>query len=255
MTGSATASPIAADWPAPPSVVAFTSTRQGGYSAPPWDGLNLGHHVGDNPGAVAANRGQLQQWLPTGVRVQWLDQVHGTRVVMASGQGQPKADAAVSTEPGLACAVLTADCLPVLFCDRAGGVVAAAHAGWRGLVAGVLEATVAAMPAAPGELLAWLGPAIGPAAFEVGPEVRAAFVDVASPASADAVAACFAPSPRPGHHLADIYQLARLRLRAAGLEAVYGGGCCTFTDARRFYSYRRDGQTGRMASVVAIGRG
>ncbi|GAB3281069.1 peptidoglycan editing factor PgeF [Parahaliea aestuarii] len=249
---------IPADWPAPGGVIAFSTTRAGGHSRPPCQGLNLGHHVGDDPMHVAANRQQLRQHLPEGCDLQWLNQVHGTAVVAARGDGIPEADAAVSTEPGIACTVLTADCLPVLFCDRDATCVAAAHAGWRGLQAGVLEATVAAMPCDPDELLAWLGPAIGPAAFEVGPEVREAFCQsAASRHSAvsvrgEDVASCFTPSSRPGRFLADIFQLARLRLASAGVSAVYGGGLCTFSDEERFFSYRRDGQTGRMASVICF---
>ncbi|PLW81617.1 peptidoglycan editing factor PgeF [Kineobactrum sediminis] len=243
---------ITADWPAPPEVLAFTSTRQGGISTGACQGFNLGDHVGDAPAAVQANRAALQALLPAGTRLSWLQQCHGIEVVEACGQGPvPTADASWTARPGIACAIMTADCLPVLLCDRAGSVVAAAHAGWRGLQAGILEATVKALPVVPGELLAWLGPAIGPDAFEVGAEVRAAFCDVAGSARAE-IAACFRPSPLAGHYLADLYALARLRLRQAGVTAVYGGGLCTFGDAARFYSYRRDGQTGRMATLIQL---
>ena len=178
------------DWPAPAAVSALVTTREGGASLGAWQGLNLGDHVGDDPEAVAANRVLLQRSLPGGTSVQWLQQVHGIDVVHASrGCAVPEADACWTDEPGIACAVLTADCLPVLFCDRSATVVAAAHAGWRGLCAGVLEATVAALPVDPGELLAWLGPAIGPTAFEVGPEVRDVFIEVALKTAADAAAA------------------------------------------------------------------
>lgn len=253
---------IRPDWPAPPTVSALVTTREGGASGGPWAGLNLGDHVGDAPEAVNANRAALQGLLPAGTAVQWLRQVHGITVVQASGGGiVPEADACWTDEPGIACAVLTADCLPVLFCDRSGTLVAAAHAGWRGLCAGVLEATVAALPVAPGQLLAWLGPAIGPSAFEVGPEVRSVFVAPASAAAAVGVAsvsqqaaveAAFAPSPRPGHYLLNLYALAHIRLRAAGVDAIYGGGFCTLSDPRKFYSYRRDGVTGRMASMIQL---
>lgn len=216
---------------------------------------------------MEANRKTLQSLLPAGTTVQWLRQVHGTTVVRASrGAIAPEADACWTDELGIACAVLTADCLPVLFCDRSATVVAAAHAGWRGLCNGVLEATVAALPVDPGELLAWLGPAIGPTAFEVGPEVHDVFVEAAHFEAAHAgaartgaiaspgaeVEAAFAPSPRPGHYLLDLYALARMRLREAGVGAVYGGGLCTLSDPRRFYSYRRDGTTGRMASLIQL---
>jgi YfiH family protein len=171
--------------------------------------------------------------------------VHSARVAELGRDANPEADASFTREQGQVCAVLTADCLPVLFCDRAGSVVAAAHAGWRGLADGVLEATVAAMQVPPGEILAWMGAAIGPQAFEVGDEVRQAFVGRHAGA-----AAAFVQQPTPGKWLADIYQLARIRLGHAGVQAVYGGGRCTFSEAERFYSYRRDGVTGRMASLV-----
>ena len=241
---------IEPDWPAPARVLALSTTRQGGTSGAPWNSCNLAHHVGDDPAAVAANRRLLLQCLPVGTAIQWLDQVHGTRVVSARAEGGvPEADASVSRGPGVACAVLTADCLPVLLCDRAGSAVAAAHAGWRGLAAGVLEATVAAMQVPGAELLAWLGPAIGPARFEVGREVREQFLQGPGEGTAQA----FRPSPgAPGHYLADLYQLARLRLQAAGVEGIYGGDRCTYSESGHFFSYRRDGHTGRMASLVMI---
>ncbi|WP_235898692.1 peptidoglycan editing factor PgeF [Parahaliea maris] len=233
--------------------MAFTTTRRGGHSRGPYASFNLGHHVGDQPDAVSANRLQLQQQLPAGCEVQWLNQVHGTEVTAATGHGLPEADASVAAEPGVASAVLTADCLPVLFCDRSGTCVAAAHAGWRGLQAGVLEATVAALPAAADDLLAWMGPAIGPSAFEVGPEVREAFLAVlADRSSPAALTTCFRPSSKAGHYLADLYALARLHLKSVGVSAIYGGEHCTFTEAEDFFSYRRDGETGRMASVIAL---
>jgi purine-nucleoside/S-methyl-5'-thioadenosine phosphorylase / adenosine deaminase len=248
---------IKPDWPAPGRVIAVSTVRQGGCSSPPFDSLNLAHHVGDADTAVAANRAILADLLPAGARVQWLSQVHGNRVVPA-GQGDryPQADACWSREPGRACAVLTADCLPVLFCSASGDVVAAAHAGWRGLLQGVLESAVAAMGVPPETLLAWLGPAIGPRAFEVGPEVRSSFLEAAFPGEKAAVAACFTPwGARPDHYFANLYALARLRLSRAGLRQVTGGDCCTFTDSKRFFSYRRDGQTGRMASVILCNPG
>lgn len=247
---------IEPDWPAPANVIALSTTREGGHSRPPYDGLNLAHHVGDLPEAVAANRALLAARLPAGTRVCWLNQVHGVRVVAADEadlEAPPDADASWSERTGMACAVMTADCLPVLFCAADGSRVAAAHAGWRGLQAGVLEATVAAMESAPGRLMAWLGPAIGPARFEVGPEVRRGFLDAAGTAERAGIEACFQPAAaRPGYFLADLYALARCRLRAAGVTAVHGGGFCTYDDERRFYSYRRDGTTGRMATLVAL---
>lgn len=231
------------DWPAPARVRALQTTRLGGVSQPPWNTFNLGDHVGDDPSCVAANRAELRHALPA--EPLWLQQVHGVRVVDAAvATNRPEADAVCARQPGVVCAVMTADCLPVLFCDRAGTVVAAAHAGWRGLQAGVLEATIAAMGGEPAEILAWLGPAIGPAAFEVGDEVRAAFVAV-NPAAAAAFRAHAA-----GKWLADIYCLARQRLQAAGIFSISGGGACTFSDPERFFSYRRDGSTGRMATLI-----
>jgi YfiH family protein len=234
---------IVPDWPAPPRVKSEMTTREGGVSTAPWRSLNLGDHVGDDPVHVAANRARLRQQLPA--EPAWLKQVHSSRVVELERDSNREADAALTRQAGQVCAVLTADCLPVLFCDRAGTVVAAAHAGWRGLAGGVLEATVAAMQVPPGEILAWMGAAIGPQAFEVGDEVRAAFV-----AQHPQAAAAFVPQPTPGKWLADIYQLARIRLNHAGVQAIYGGGRCTFNEADSFYSYRRDGVTGRMAALI-----
>ena len=218
------------------------TTRAGGASIAPWDSLNLGDHVGDDPAHVAANRARLRQHLPA--EPGWLRQVHSARVIELGRDANPEADASFTREPGRVCAVLTADCLPALFCDRAGSVVAAAHAGWRGLADGVLEATVAAMQVEPGEILVWMGAAIGPQAFEVGDEVRQAFVDRHPEA-----AAAFVPHA-PGKWFADIFALARIRLSHAGVRAIHGGGRCTFTESERFYSYRRDGVTGRMAALV-----
>lgn len=231
------------DWPAPANVRALQTTRVGGCSLAPWASFNLGDHVGDDPVRVAANRAALRHLLPQ--EPCWLRQVHGTVVVDAGAAGNTTtADAAWTCRAETVCAVMTADCLPVLFCDRAGTTVAAAHAGWRGLAAGVLEAAIGAMNVAPGELLAWLGPAIGPANFSVGEDVRAAFV-VPDPAAAAAFAA-----HGSGKWLADIYALASRRLAAAGITAISGGGWCTLADQERFYSYRRDGVTGRMATLV-----
>jgi len=231
------------DWPAPANVRAASTTRGGGVSEGNWQGLNLATHVGDDPGHVSANRQLLLDELGLAGLPAWLTQVHGTRVCDLPGSGDCEADAATTTTPGEVCVVMTADCLPVLFTDTRGKRVAAAHAGWRGLAAGVLEASIAAFDD-PYEVMAWLGPAIGPESFEVGEEVRQAFVD------RDAGAAAAFVQNRPGHWLADIYALARLRLAAAGVEAVYGGGFCTYRDAERFYSFRRDPITGRMASLI-----
>ncbi|SIR04731.1 peptidoglycan editing factor PgeF [Aeromonas hydrophila] len=238
---------IEPDWPAPAKVRALSTTRDGGISEGVFAGLNLGAHVGDEPARVEANRTRLQQAAGIPGTLNWLNQVHGTAVypVGRDYDCAPDADAACAREAGQACIVMTADCLPVLFCNRAGTVVAAAHAGWRGLQGGVLEASIAAMGCEPGEILAWLGPAIGPTAFEVGGEVREAFI-----AEQTEAAAAFVPSSNEGKWLADIYQLARLRLARAGVTAIYGGEYCTFSDSEQFYSYRRNGQTGRMASII-----
>lgn len=244
---------IMADWPAPPGVYAGTTLRgddvELGFSQPPFHGFNLADHVGDDPSAVADNRQTLIRQLSLPQDSVWLQQVHGTRVVDAAKTADKlvQADAAFTTQAGVICAVLTADCLPILLCDRQGKRVAALHAGWRGLAAGVIEATLKAMQTPGQELMAWLGPAIGPEAYEVGDEVRQAFVQH------DATAAnAFATATRPGYWYMDIYQLARQRLAAKGVTSVYGGAYCTFSDPSRFYSYRRDGKCGRMASLVWI---
>ncbi len=242
------ASIISPDWPAPAGVCALSTTRLGGHSADPWQGLNLGTHVGDDPAAVRRNRQELAQWAGLDPdRIGWLRQVHGNRVVTLgeAGEQEPEADASISEEAGRACAILTADCLPVLFCDQAGTRVGAAHAGWRGLSGGVLEQVIAGMGPAEG-LMAWLGPAIGPAHFEVGPEVLEAFLAF----DHNAGRAFSEHGARPGHYMADIWQLARQRLELCGVRQVYGGGHCTVSDPDRFFSYRRDGQTGRMASLI-----
>jgi polyphenol oxidase len=232
----------------------MTTLRRGGVSRAPYDdgsgagGLNLGTHVGDLPQHVEQNRLLVQALLPA--RPAWLSQIHGTAVVDAAGATDtPKADASVATRRDLVCAIQTADCLPVLFCDAAGRVVGAAHAGWRGLAGGVLQNTITAMRnAGADEILAWLGPAIGPQRFEVGEDVLNAFaaVDVKTGAAFEPVAG------RPGKYLADIYRLARVMLAKVDVQRVYGGGLCTMTDDRRFYSYRRDKVTGRMASLIWI---
>ncbi|MCJ8204957.1 peptidoglycan editing factor PgeF [Pseudomonas sp. RGM2987] len=234
------------DWPAPARVKACVTTRAGGVSLAPFDSLNLGNHVDDDPLAVAENRRRLTDRFV--MRPAWLQQVHGIEVVEADPTRVMSADASWTATPGIACTSMTADCLPVLFCNRAGTRVAAAHAGWRGLVNGVLEATLDSLQVPADEILAWLGPAIGPQAFEVGAEVREAFMAV-QPEAAKA----FVLSHNAGKFLADIYALARLRLAARGVTAVYGGGLCTVSDPR-FFSYRRNPRTGRFASLVWIER-
>lgn len=230
------------DWPAPANVKACVTTREGGVSAAPFEHFNLGDHVGDAPAAVAENRLRLTRTF--GIQPAWLKQVHGIHVAHANPAVIAEADASWTATPGIACTVMTADCLPALFCDRAGTRVGAAHAGWRGLAAGVLEATAESLAVPASEILVWLGPAIGPRNFEVGAEVRDIFM-----ASHPQTAAAFVPGAAPGKFMADIYALARLRLAAMGITAVYGGGECTIEDLR-FFSYRRAPQTGRFASLI-----
>ncbi len=235
------------NWPAPPGIRALTTLRRGGYSQQPFDGLNLADHVGDDPAAVMCNRQLLNRSLKLPSEPAWLTQVHGIEVVEAGVVPEGwEADALFSRIPGQICAVLTADCLPLLLCSRTGDRGAAVHAGWRGLAAGVIEATLDRLAIPGDEMMAWLGPAIGPECFEVGVEVRDTFLRHAPEAEA-----AFKTNS-PGHWLADIYQLARLRLTACGVTAVWGGEQCTVTDKERFYSYRRDGRTGRMATLIWI---
>ncbi|MBP2851416.1 purine nucleoside phosphorylase YfiH [Dickeya oryzae] len=233
------------DWPAPARVRACSTTRLGGVSSAPYDSLNLGNHVGDSPLHVQDNRQRLLATAGLPVMPHWLQQVHGTQVINLDQVSSDSltGDAAYTTRQDRVCAVMTADCLPVLFCSANGDEVAAAHAGWRGLQAGVLEETLRHFHARPADILAWMGPAIGPQQFEVGGEVREAFLQV------DPIADC-AFVPRNGKFLADIYQLARLRLAAAGVTQVFGGEYCTVSDSGRFFSYRRDGMTGRMATLI-----
>lgn len=237
------ASWIHADWPAPQGVVAGCSTRIGGVSRGRYASLNLGEHVGDDETAVARNRGLLATLLDLPGEPLWLSQVHGCSVEVNARPGA-EADASVAGDAGAVCAIMVADCLPVLFCSENGSEIAAAHAGWRGLAAGVLENTLAALAAPPSAILAWLGPAISQPAFEVGDEVRDAFVSHEPTATAH-----FEPNPR-GRWQADLYGLARQRLAAAGVERVYGGGFCTSADSERFFSHRRDGTSGRMAALI-----
>lgn len=237
---------IFADWSAPPHIRALTTTRSGGCSEGVYCSLNLGDHVGDEPERVAANRELLRQRLHWPKTPQWLSQVHGSGLVKASEDGVVEADACWTDEPGQPCVVMTADCLPVFFTDGEGRRVAVAHAGWRGLADGVLEQTLSVFPN-PADVRVWLGPAIGPQAFEVGDEVRSQFCDVIAASSSAFVATAI-----PHKWLADLYQLARLRLNAAGVQQVAGGQYCTFSQSEQFFSYRREGVTGRMASIIWI---
>lgn len=243
---------IVPDWTVSDRVGALITTRNGGVSSGAWGGamagsagMNLGTHCGDDAQAVAQNRSLLRRHLPA--EPCWLQQVHGRTVAdldVADLSTLPEADAALTRRHGIVCAVMVADCMPVLLCDRSGTVVAAAHAGWRGLAGGVLEATVAGMAVAPDQILAFLGPAIGPRAFEVGNDVRMAFIND-DPAAADT----FQPY-KPGKWLADLPALARRKLHALGVQSVSGGNRCTVSEAEHFFSYRRDGVTGRMAAMI-----
>jgi hypothetical protein len=238
-----------ADWPAPKGVRALSTWRggvgNGGVSQAPYGEFNLGDHVGDDAAAVTENRRRLKAWAGLPAEPSWLSQVHGTTIVdLDQRDSAGPADGAVARGKGRVCAILTADCLPIVFTTDIGDRVAAAHAGWRGLAAGILEATVHALNARAGQLLAWLGPAIGPRHFEVGEEVKEAFVS-ADPASASA----FTPNAR-GRFMADLPGLARRRLENVGVSRIYGGGECTFARADRYYSYRRDGITGRQATLI-----
>ena len=247
------------DWPAPPGVQAFTTLRHGaGASLPPFDHFNLGNRTaadGDDAATVERNRIELMERFALPSTPHWLRQVHGTEVLrvdmpamVKAAADEPIADAAVTSTPGVVLAILTADCLPVVFADNAGAQIGAAHAGWRGLANGVLESTVAAMHAPARELIAWLGPAAGPQAYEIGEEVFGAFV------SRDAAAASAFVATRPGHWRVDLYQLAHQRLAALGITRVHGGGLCTISDPQCFYSHRRDARTGRMATVAWMSR-
>ena len=235
------------DWPAPRGVRAISTLRNGGVSQPPYHSFNLADHVGDDPQAVSTNRDHLRQQAQLPAMPRWLTQVHGAGVVDAGLVQQPcEADAAFTHQPGVVCVVMTADCLPVLLCERSGLWVAAVHAGWRGLAAGIIESVVRRMATRGEDIMAWLGPAIGPGAFEVGDEVRAQFARCDTAADVD-----FTPSAS-GRWLMDVYALARRRLAGLGIQQVYGGHWCTVSEVEKFFSYRRDGRSGRMASLIWI---
>ena len=233
---------ITPDWPAPANVKAMQTTRNGGVSTGVYASLNLGDHVKDHPQHVAANRQLLSGYMPS--EPVWLNQVHGVRVIDAAlSSCLESADASFATRKQVVCVTMTADCLPVLLCDQAGTAVAAIHAGWRSLCDGVIEATVNAMPVQADQLMAWLGPAIGPEAFEVGGEVRAQFI--AQDAQAE-----LAFKAKGDKWLGDLYAIARQRLQTLGVTQIYGGGRCTFSEPETFFSFRRDGDTGRMGSFI-----
>lgn len=233
---------IMPNWPAPASVKAIQTTRLGGFSQAPFNTLNLGAHVHDYPVTVAKNRQLLHQFVPS--EPVWLNQVHGTKVVDAAlTRCVEDADASFTKQSNIVCVTMTADCLPVLLCDRKGTAVAAIHAGWRSLCDGVIENTVQAMGVNSVNLIAWLGPAIGPNAFEVGSEVRQAFIDKDTDATK-------AFKPHADKWLTNLYLIATQRLNKLGVNAIYGGSDCTYSDPKRFFSFRRDGMTGRMATMI-----
>jgi YfiH family protein len=238
---------VPADWPAPDHVHAFATTRKGGVSEGIYDSFNLASHVDDQISAVASNRQLLKDAFELPAEPVWLQQVHSKRVIDASHFDSIEADASWTSKKNTVCAVLTADCLPVFFTDKAGSRVAVAHAGWRGLLKGVVSATFSATKIKPDDCLVWLGPAIGPDAFEVGKEVLEAFTDI------DSKARNAFRQKDEDHWYCDMYQLARIELARQGIEQVYGGGLCTYSDAENFYSYRRDGDTGRIASLIWMG--
>jgi polyphenol oxidase len=232
------------DWPAPANVRAAMTTRAGGISTGAFASFNLALHVGDDPAAVVENRRSLRDTLELPAEPQWLEQVHGTNVAIVPGRPQGPADGAVSFTRGAVCAVMVADCLPVFLASRAGDRIGLAHVGWRGLAAGVVDAVISKLDCDPKQLVAWLGPAIGPQAFEVGSEVRAAFT------TGDPGADAFFRDGRAGHFFADLPALARRRLALAGVTDVHGGHHCTHSEPARFFSHRRDGRTGRMAALL-----
>jgi polyphenol oxidase len=237
---------ILPDWPAPPEVRALSTRRSGGVSAAPFESLNLGAHVGDNPEAVAENRRRLRTAVRLPAEPVWLSQQHGTNVLDLDGahDAAARADASFTRHPGRVCAILTADCVPVLLASDSGAAVAAAHAGWRGLAAGVIEATVRALELPPQSLLAWLGPAIGPVHFEIGAEVREELLR-ADPEAEGA----FEQNAR-GRYMADLAALVRRKLKRLGIARIYGGDACTYAAPEDYFSYRRDGRTGRQASLI-----
>lgn len=250
------------DWPAPSGVVAFTTTRAGGCSRAQWSGLNLATHVDDNAEHVLENRRRLHQTQKLPGTPCWLKQVHGVEVACPDDLHEPgsiTADAAITQSSSKVCVVLTADCLPVFFCDTAGATVAVAHAGWRGLAAGVLESTVAAFPVPAHNVIAAFGPSIGVGAYEVGPEVVAALgLDIDSDGDSnagqshdpDSAIECIRPSPRAGHAYINLAAIASTRLAALGVTVAQQASLCTSSDSTRWYSHRRDGNTGRMASMI-----
>ncbi|GJM12326.1 MAG: laccase domain protein [Pseudohongiella sp.] len=245
---------IFADWDVSPNIVAFSTTRLGGVSKPPYDSFNVATHVQDDPGSVDSNRKLLRGRFPKRLVWQWLEQVHGTDVAIVDEAGPDlTADALSTAQPNLVCCIQTADCLPLLVSAIDGSEVAAVHAGWKGLASGVIENTIAHMSTPAVELAVWLGPAIGPCHYEVGEEVREAFLrNAGSPLQAAALEDCFTASPNRGKYMADLYGVSRQKLADLGVGELSGGEHCSHCDAERFYSYRREGVTGRMLSAIYI---
>ena len=243
---------IYADWPAPDNIVALVTCRANGESKAPYNGLNLAKHVGDSEIDVEQNRQLLIQHCSGLDSIQWLNQVHGIEVVAAADSELVlEADASFSQQAGLACAILTADCLPIVVCDRQGLQIAAIHAGWRGLAAGIIEQTCGRFSAPSSELLVWFGPAISQPNYEVGSDVLQAFLAGVATELRKEINAAFLPNTdKPGHYFVDLYQIARIKFRYLGVTALYGGQLCSYADGERFYSYRRDGVTGRMATLI-----
>ena len=239
---------ILPQWPAPENVSACCTTRRGGISRAPYDSFNLALHVGDEADSVAVNRQRLRQQLELPAEPGWINQTHGTGAVVLENEINRDADAAITRRPGQVAVVMTADCLPILLCNRDGSEVAAVHAGWRGLRAGVIQSALAAMQSSNDRLMAWIGPGISQAAFEVGDEVRAAFTDT------DAAAREYFEANRPGHWLCDLAGLAERVFRQQGVASVFRDCHCSYRDGELFYSYRRDGVTGRMAALIWINR-
>lgn len=237
------------DWPAPVAVRACYTLRHGGFGTPPWHSFNLAEHVGDSPAVVRDNRQSLITGIGS-IPVSWLQQVHGHIVVPAQTETTAEADASYTRQPRLACCVMTADCLPVFFCEEAGQQVAVAHAGWRGLARGILQNTVATFPD-PQKVMACFGPAISQRAFETGSEVRDAFLSLPQAQAAELDVA-FTGARQPGKWMVDLYELARRLLQQSGIRRIYGGDRCTFSEPGHFFSHRRDGQTGRMANLIWI---
>jgi len=241
------------DWPAPANIKSLITTREGGISEPPYESFNLGVHVGDEAYAVHHNRKLLQETLGKHVEAQWLTQVHGNEVLVLDhglvDEGT-QADAVYTREKSIACGVLTADCLSVLFCDESGEEIAVAHAGWRGLAGGVLENTLMHFNADPPEIMAYLGPTIGPCHFEVGEDVKSAFINMDIPEIINEAAILFQDSEEKGKYLADLYGIAKIILANKGVRQIYGDPICTYCEFDRFYSYRRDGQTGRFGTLI-----